>query len=177
MELYYKETTTKDPQILDLYLDAFPPKERVPYADLLRWPGSHLVGVYADPEHTKLAGMIDCLDYKGICQVRYLAIDPAFRSHGLGSQILAWIKEEKKESIIAIDVESDQVECDNLDQRKRRKAFYYRNGFVDSPDSYRWNGDVFEILVANGTLQPGTFVALWKELFASQNPNEKPKRV
>ena len=84
---------------------------------------------------------------------------------------MEWIKEEKKEAVIAIDVESDQVECDNLEQRKRRKAFYYRNGFVDSPDSYRWNGDVFEILVANGTLSPGTFVALWKELFAAQDPN------
>lgn len=165
MKLYFKETQEPDPNVYSLYKKAFPKNERVPFEDLDLLPGSHLYGIYTDPEYTQFAGMIDILDYKGICQVRYLATDDSLRGQGIGSKILDWVKENWKDSIICIDVESDRVPCDNLEQRLRRKAFYHRNGFENSEDSYRWNGDVFDLLVANGPMKKGTYVELWKELF------------
>lgn len=165
MDLYYKEIHGQDPAVAQLYQSAFPATERVPFMDLLKWPGSQLIGVYTDPEHKTLGGMVDLLEYKGVCQLRYLAISDSLRSHGLGSKILQWLKKTKTDSVIAIDVESDEVPCDNLEQRKRRLSFYQHNGFDESEDSYRWNGEVFKILVANGQMKKGTYVHLWQELF------------
>lgn len=176
MKLYYKESKGKNPQLEALYQKAFPFHERIPYEDLDILPGGHLFGVYKDSNYTEFAGLIDILDYKGVCQVRYLATEENCRGQGIGSLILDWVKETWKDSIIAIDVESDHVPCPNLEQRKRRKDFYHRNGFQDSEDSYRWNGDVFDILCAHGKMEKGQYVALWKELFVLLKEREDAKK-
>lgn len=178
MRLYYKESKGIDPHVYRLYHEAFPAHERIPYEDLNILPGSHLYGVYKNADGTDFAGLIDLLDYKGVCQVRYLATEKSCRGQGIGSLILEWVKKTYKDSVIAIDVESDRVPCSNLQQRIRRREFYHRNGFIDTKDSYRWNGDVFDILCAHGTMEKGQYVALWKELFvllkARENAQKKP---
>ena len=165
MKLYFIETKNTDPRHRALYQKAFPEKERIPFYELDILPGSHFYGVYKDAHANEFVGLLDILDYKQICQVRYLATEENCRGQGIGSKILDWIKENRKDSVIVIDVESDRVPCDNLDQRISRKQFYYRNGFCASEDSYQWHGDAFDLLTANGTLKKGEYVQLWKELF------------
>lgn len=165
MKLYFIETKNTDLRLRALYQKAFPEKERIPFYELDILPGSHFYGVYKDAHANEFVGLLDILDYKQICQVRYLATVESCRGQGIGSKILDWIKENRKNSVIVIDVESDSVPCDNLDQRISRKQFYYRNGFSDSEDHYHWHGDTFDLLTANGTLKNGEYVQLWKELF------------
>ena len=42
------------------------------------------------------------------------------------------VKERYKGQTSVFDMESPRQECDNIEQRKRRHAFYLRNGFRDT---------------------------------------------
>ena len=105
MKLYFIETKNTDPRLHALYQKAFPEKERIPFYELDILPGSHFYGVYKDPHANEFVGLLDILDYKQICQVRYLATEESCRGQGIGSKILDWIKEFHENSfIIAMDL-------------------------------------------------------------------------
>lgn len=54
------------------------------------------------------------------------------RGKGYGQQILTHVMERYKGQTSVFDMESPRQECDNSEQRKRRHAFYLRNGFRDT---------------------------------------------
>lgn len=111
--------------IKNLYKEAFPWSERKPFFTLT----TDKIHMYAVDSDDGLAGMVVASVREDVAFVDYLAVDPAKRGNGIGSAILALIKERYKGYRIFLEIEDPDMPCDNRDQRERRQRFYFKNGF------------------------------------------------
>lgn len=112
-----------------LYRSAFPPAERVGWYAMVcmaLFPGFHFRALTADG---RFCGFCYYVTDKDLLCLYYLAIDPAFRGKGVGSEVLRRLKEQGKP--VALLTEAADVPSDNARQRTRRIAFYRRAGFHD----------------------------------------------
>ncbi len=131
-----------------LYETAFPVGEQIPYDDLI-----HLLDVmdidytaYYDDE--MLVGLMMVLRLPRYNWAWYFAVQEKLRGHGYGQAILSAVldKYHGKRPFI-MDIESpNQPDAPNPEQRKRRHAFYLRNGLRDTGTCRSYNGITFTIL-------------------------------
>ena len=75
------------------------------------------------------------------------------RGKGYGQQILTQLIERYKGQPFVLDMESTTQVCDNLEERRKRQAFYLRNGFRDT-NVYRTYNDITMTIMMRGK---GTF--------------------
>ena len=83
----------------------------------------------------------------------YFAVREELRGKGYGQQILTQLIERYNGQPFVLDMESTTQVCDNLEERKRRQAFYLRNGFRDT-NVYRTYNDITMTIMMRGE---GTF--------------------
>ena len=149
--------------IHSLYESAFPPDERMPFERVLQKCESgamRLLSVESeDGEFLGFANITLCLD---VLALNYFAILPEKQGNGYGTSVVIELKKRYPERSIVIDIEDDSVECDNLEQRKRRRAFYERLGFSAMPYHLKIFG-VPSIIMSSG--REYTFEE-YKEIFA-----------
>lgn len=131
-----------------LYETAFPVGEQIPYDDLI-----HLLDVmdidytaYYDDE--MLVGLTMVLRLPRYNWAWYFAVQEELRGQGYGQAILSAVLDKylgKRPFIL--DIESpNQPDAPNPEQRKRRHAFYLRNGMRDTGTCRSYNGITFTIL-------------------------------
>ena len=135
-------TANADEQIKQLYQTAFPKDEQIPWDDLLQ---------LIDVMHLDFTAYYDGEDFIGFTIVYprkafnwywYFAVREELRGKGYGQKILTKLIEHYKGQTCVLDMESPyQQHCPNLEQRKRRHAFYLRNGFRDT-NVYRSYRDI-----------------------------------
>ena len=155
-----------DEQIRRLYESAFPVDEQIPWDDLMRliwempldftayYDGEDFIGftiVYPRKQfnrRTKQKQSGTCSNYAlqggGRPKVNwfwYFAVREELRGKGYGQQILTLLIEKYKGQTCVLDMESPMQVCENIEQRKRRHAFYLRNGFRDT-NVYRTYNDI-----------------------------------
>lgn len=132
-----------------IYEQSFPIEEQVPFQSLYKAaqkdPDFHLSGFY---DNTKLVGFSAYYVYKKVVYVLYLAVSGKSQKKGYGTEILSHIKETYVPKSIALDVEPIDDLADNAAQRIRRKAFYAKNGFKESPFCLRYSecNELFDLL-------------------------------
>jgi GNAT superfamily N-acetyltransferase len=119
-----------------LYREAFPPAERTPLWFLLaRARAPHIAfSAFIDQAGKKpaFAGLAYTIEHEGLVYVMYLAVNPAVRSRGYGTRILAQLRATYPTSIIALDIEDPATPAPNPEQRTRRQAFYAKCGYTPS---------------------------------------------
>ena len=131
-----------------LYETAFPVQEQIPYDDLI-----HLLDVM-DIDYT---AFYDDEAFVGLTMVLrlprynwwwYFAVREESRGKGFGQEILGCILDKYREGRpFIMDIESPlQPDAPNPEQRRRRHAFYLRNGMKDTGTSRTWDGLTFTIL-------------------------------
>ena len=131
-----------------LYETAFPVQEQIPYDDLI-----HLLDV-TDIDYT---AFYDDEVFVGLTMVLrlpkynwwwYFAVREELRGKGFGQEILSCILDKYREGRpFIMDIESPlQPDAPNPEQRRRRHAFYLRNGMKDTGTSRTWDGLTFTIL-------------------------------
>ena len=146
--------TALDEQIRGLYKTAFPKEEQIPYPDLMMLMDKMQLDFTAYYEDGEFVGFTIVYPRKAFNWFWYFAVRNELRGKGVGQQILSMLMEEYKDCMNILDMESpDQLECDNLEQRKRRCAFYLRNGFRKTGVGKSFEGIDYAILM-NGE---GTF--------------------
>ena len=120
--------------IHSLYESAFPPDERMPFERVLQKRDSGVMRLLSvennDGEFLGFANITLCLD---VLALNYFAILPEKQGSGYGTEVILALKNRYPTRSIVIDIEDDDVECDNAEQRKRRRAFYERLGFFAMP--------------------------------------------
>ena len=120
--------------IHSLYESAFPPDERMPFERVLQKRDSGVMRLLSvennDGEFLGFANITICLD---VLALNYFAILPEKQGSGYGTEVILALKKRYPTRSIVIDIEDDDVECDNAEQRKRRRAFYERLGFFAMP--------------------------------------------
>lgn len=167
-----------DKQIQQLYETAFPEDEQIPWNDLMRLVGEmplDFTAYYDGEELMEQREQSDaCIDFAESRQKKaegqfvgftivyprksfnwywYFAVREELRGKGYGQQILTQLIEHYKGQTCVLDMESPTQVCENSRQRKRRHAFYLRNGFRDT-NVYRTYNDITMTVMMMGE---GTF--------------------
>ncbi len=133
-----------------LYETAFPKEEQIPFAELIRLiPLMKLdFTVYYDGD--ELIGFT--IVYPGIKfnWFWYFAVRKELRGHGYGQRILSRLLERYTHGTNILDMGSPEQDCENIGQRKRRHAFYRRNGFCDTGIGKSFEGIDYTIMKSEG---------------------------
>ena len=136
-------------EIRDLYESSFPEEEKLKYEDIFH----HFDGIQVDfkayyDEEEHLVAIYISYVMKKYTYAAFLAVVEKLRGKGYGKKIVLDIIEGAKTGNIVIgEVESpSQTDSKNLEIRKRRLAFYLRNGAVDTGIHIKHNGVDYAIV-------------------------------
>ena len=167
------ENTKNLEDIKQLYMDAFPFEERVPFYIMLlvgNDRGVEFLSIYDDDTWL---GFIHTLVGEKLSYIFYFAIDGGLRHSGYGSKI---IREYKKiHPKLSLAIEPIEEDSDNIKQRKKRLEFYEKNGFETLDTRVVEMGVEFELMGAKGMeIKESDYKSLVKKFFDSFN---KDKRV
>lgn len=156
-----RQKKTEGQKIKQLYETAFPKDEQIPWDDLMRLVGEMSLDFTAYYEGEEFIGFTIVYPRKSFNWFWYFAVREELRGKGYGQQILTQLIERYKGQPFVLDMESTTQVCDNLAQRKRRQAFYLRNGFRDT-HVYQTYNDITMTIMMRGE---GTFtIQDWDEI-------------
>lgn len=135
-------------QLKRLYESAFPEQEQIPYDDLIYLLDAMDIDYAAYYEGEMLVGLTMVLRLPRYNWGWYFAVSDELRGKGYGQEILTSVLEKYRgEHPFVIDIESPyQPDAPNPEQRRRRHAFYLRNGMKETPTSRTWENLTFTIL-------------------------------
>jgi len=153
--------------VANIYTSAFPPSGQAPMWFLLhRAKKTHIkFNAYYDGE--RVIGLAYFVVYARACYVVRLAVDTECQSKGYGSQLLDSIKAAYPNNRIILAIEMEDENADNNEQRKKRRQFYLRNGFVSTGISSELKGVTYDLLVCNGECTPAEFFVLYKKFLGA----------
>jgi len=134
-------------KVKSLYETAFPEEERLPWADLMRLTDAMPLDFTAYFNEGTFIGFTIVLPRPEYNWFWYFAVERKLRGQGYGQQILSHIVEQYEDKRLILDMESPRQECDNLEQRLRRRDFYLRNGFRDTEAEKTFEGITYTILM------------------------------
>ena len=134
--MVYLEEMTPDerPMIEALYLESFPEIERKPFEMLLklRKKGKARLLVIHDEKTREAVGLSFFLQRRDMLLYDDFAIEKQFQSRGYGAAVLRAVEKQFPDARIFGEVEPLDPKAPNNEQRKRRLAFYLRNGMKES---------------------------------------------
>lgn len=136
--------------VKQIYFESFPKSERMPFPIMVGmsklW-NTQFLSFYDDDT---LCGFIYFATNSKLVFVMFFAVDEKLRSKGYGSAILQEIHNRYPNKKIVISIEPCEISVPDLEIRKRRKAFYLRNGYKEAGYMLKLNGVVQEIIIAGG---------------------------
>ena len=132
--------------IRNLYEEAFPDYEKKPF--WLIWLKSiqGQADVWYIEEEGQFVGIGITMSAPGRVLLDYFAIHSSIRGNGYGSKALRALQEQYRDRHFFLEIESIYDECDNVEQRKRRKDFYLRNGMTEMKMMVNIFGTNMEVL-------------------------------
>ena len=136
-----------------LYETAFPKEEQIPWKDLMCLMKTMSLDFTVYYEDGNLVGLTIVYPRPQFNWFWYFAVPEELRGQGVGQRILTQLIEKYKGKSNILDMESPEQVCENSEQRKRRHAFYLRNGFRDTGVGKSFKGIDYTIMM-NGE---GTF--------------------
>ena len=158
-DLQSREVTRRLPQyreVIDLYRRAFPPEEQIPLWHMRLMSLRRDVGFRAWLDDGALVGLTYTVDSPATVWLFYLAVNDSVRSRGYGSRILNGVRRHAAGRTVVLELEPLDDGAPNLEQRRRRLAFYERGGFALT--GYRIHeGDQSYSVMADGVFDPGAF--------------------
>ncbi|MBR4839636.1 MAG: GNAT family N-acetyltransferase [Paludibacteraceae bacterium] len=134
-------------ELKQLYETAFPVEEQIPWNDLMRLVETMPLDFTAYYDGASLLGFTIVYPRKTFNWFWYFAVPDALRGKGIGQQILSRLIDKYKASTNILDMESPDQVCENAEQRRRRHAFYLRNGFRDTGVGRSFDGIDYTILI------------------------------
>ena len=163
-------------EVRHLYETAFPPEEQIPWDDVMvlveRLPLDFTV--YYDED--QLLGFTIVYPRKSFNWFWYFAVSEQLRGMGVGQQILSQVIEKYKDGTTILDMESPEQECENQAVRRRRHAFYLRNGFRDTGVGRSFAGiDYTIIIIGDGNFTMQDYDQIIAELRSHLDNMPKPE--
>ena len=137
-----------DMELRHLYETAFPVEEQIPYDDLIQLLDAMDIDYTTYYDGELLIGLTMVLRLPRYNWGWYFAVREDLRGKGYGQEILTAVLDKYRgQRPFIMDIESPlQADAPNPEQRKRRHAFYLRNGMKDTGTSRTWEGLTFTIL-------------------------------
>ena len=167
-EIVLRDYTAADEALVRaLYEESFPPSVRAPWADLVEHRGDERFLVLVDVDATPVGmALVRRLGDTDMAFVRYLAVTAARRDRGLGTQLVALLRDALRSeeiSVLLLDVEDPREE--HAEQDRRRISFYERCGLdlLDVPDytppEHGETGEIVPLLLMGEVLDGGPRLA------------------
>ena len=160
------ENTKNLEEIKQLYWDAFPFEERIPFYIMVlvgNGKGVEFLSIYDDDTWL---GFIHTLVGDELSYIFYFAIDNRLRQSGYGSKILHEYK--KIHPRLSLAIEPIEENSDNIKQRRKRLEFYKKNGFETLDTKVVEMGIEFELMGAKGMkIKESDYKKLVKKFFDS----------
>ena len=121
-------------QLYDLYDKAFPEQEKKPLQvmeNLVADGKMEMLAMVDEDEFVGLAiNLIDAEQDRALLD--YYAIVPEKRNYGYGSRGLEALLKKFKNHKYIFEIETQDEKAENAEERKKRKAFYLRNGLQET---------------------------------------------
>lgn len=133
-------------KIRELYLETFPAYERKPLWLIWKTQRRGLSHVWCIEEAGAFVGLAITLNVKDMVLLDYFAIDKRRRGGGLGTKSLQMLQRHYAGRKFFLEIESVYEKADNLEERKRRKAFYLSNGMEEMKVMVNLFGTNMELL-------------------------------
>ena len=152
-----------------LYISAFPEEERPPvdmFFDTVLLDNDNLLGFY---DNNMFIGFANTITHKDICYLFFLAVKDEFRNKGYGSKIIQLLKELYKDKVLTLCYEEIDDKYPDIKLRKRRRDFYYRNGFKDNEMKTCEYGVNYETCyIGNHKVTFDDYLSLYKSVFGER---------
>ena len=145
-----------------LYQTAFPKEERLPWWILRLNARRKGVDLSAFVEGDVFYGFTASVTVEDLHFLLFFAIDEGKRGMGYGSAVLQMLQERYK--TLVLNVELLDPAAENYEQRKRRFAFYQRNGLVDTHYHVWEVGGKFRVLSTDPVLDVKWYKKIFKKL-------------
>lgn len=161
------DTAMQLEQVEALYMRAFPPAERKPFALIRRKCTKGDVEILTiETADGAFAGEAITVKCGALVLVDYLAVSEEKRGCGVGSAALHLLRERYAGKRLFLEIESTKEEnAPNAEQRAKRKAFYLRNGLSCMPFRAVEFGVEMEILTFSGEVTFDDLHGLYKSVF------------
>ncbi len=150
MQIRTQKVKLNSKDIKRIYFEAFPKKERMPFPMMVLMSKLWNTQFFGFYDGDIPCGFIYLASNSKIVFVMFLAVDKCLRSQGYGSCILQQLKNKYPDKKIIISIEPCDENARDIELRKRRKAFYLRNGYNETGYMIKLGGVVQEILILNG---------------------------
>ena len=148
-----------------LYESAFPKEEQIPWKDLMRLMKTMSLDFTVYYEEGNLVGLTIVYPRPQFNWFWYFAVPKELRGQGIGQRILTQLIEKYGGQSNILDMESPEQVCENSEQRKRRHAFYLRNGFHDTGVGKSFKGiDYTIMMIGEGTFTQRDYDLIIDEL-------------
>ena len=123
--------------IYKLYQKAFPKSEKKPFWLIVKMFCKGSSHVWRFTRNGKFAGLIITINGRENVLLDYLAVEENQRGTGIGTEILQLMRGHYAGKGVFLEIESVYEDCDNREQRIRRKHFYEKSGMT-SMDVFVW---------------------------------------
>lgn len=144
---------SKDIAVLEkINQEAFPDNERLPVPQMFyicQKVGGEMIGWYVE---NRMIGFSMVLSNDSCVYLNYLAMKNSERCKGYGHKILQLLQDRYFGKQFTLDFEVLDPAADNYDIRKRRKAFYLRNGMYETGYYTKLEDTYFELVCNRKTL-------------------------
>ena len=145
-----------------LYMSAFPKEERLPWWILRLNACRKGIDLTAFMDGDVFCGFTASVTVEDLHFLLFFAIDEEKRGKGYGSAILQLLQKQYK--TVVLNVELLDPAAENYTQRKRRFAFYQKNGLVDTYYHVWEVGGKFRVLSTEPELDVPQYKKIFKKL-------------
>ncbi len=121
-------------QVWRLYTESFPDFERRDEQTHRRAMGDERFHNAVAVGDGKVIGILFYWAQDDLVYAEHLAVDPAVRGQGAGTQFVQWLQEQSRGKTLILDIEPPVDEV-----TRRRLRFYERHGFVALTDLPMWH--------------------------------------
>ena len=145
-----------------LYMSAFPKEERLPWWILRLNTCRKGIDLTAFMDGDVFCGFTASVTVENLHFLLFFAIDDEKRGMGYGSAVLQML--QKQYQTVVLNVELLDPAAENYDQRKRRFAFYQKNGLLDTYYHVWEVGGKFRVLSTEPELDVPQYKKIFKKL-------------
>lgn len=132
--------------IFFLYRRSFPRSERKPLSIIRSMHKKGKTDVWLFFRGRRFAGFASTINSDHLILLDYLAVSPACRGQGIGSQALQALRNAYPGRGLFVEIESIYTQTSDLPDRIRRRDFYRKNGMTPLPVLARVFGVEMELL-------------------------------
>ena len=158
MRFCVKSVRLSDRDIKRIYFDAFPKNERMPFFLMVLMSKLWNTQFWGFYDGDTLCGFAYFAVNRKLLFLMFLAVDESLRGEGYGSAILKEIRNRYPEKKLIVSIEPCEDTSPDIEIRKRRKAFYGRNGYSETDFQIKLSGVVQDVLIANGEFRKNEFL-------------------